>query len=184
MKISFAIFALAVALLACGCGGDDATTSGETRAAATTTGPAPGEVLTTDPRDPHFATVEFGKAPHEWPDIDPPDLPPPKRLLVRNLEIGRGPVVRRGDEVDVYYVAAEYRTGKRSYFNWPPRRPFPFELGSGGMGLGFEEGVEGMRVGGRRELVIPARLMFGVGATDYVVELARIKPPSKPPGGA
>jgi peptidylprolyl isomerase len=175
MKIPLAIFAIGFSLLACSCGGDDVATS-EEKTSAKSSGP------TTDPSDPHFPTVKF-TGPDERPKIDPPNLPPPRRLLVRNLEVGTGPVARDGDELGIWYFAVEYKTGKKTYNVWHPKRPYDFQLGVSGLGEGFEDGVVGMRVGGRRELVVPKHLMFGIGSTAYVVELGWVKPASQAPAG-
>jgi peptidylprolyl isomerase len=183
MKPTISIFVVALALFYSGCGRNDAAApTGEEKSPALDEPRFPSG--TTEP-DPHFATITTtGKAPRAKLKIVPPDLPPPKRLMVKDLELGTGPVAKRGDDVAVWYHSVKYKTGKSVYFNWPPASPFVIELGSGGGGVGFEEGVEGMRVGGRREVLIPARMMYGGGAMDYVVELARIEPGSKAPGNS
>jgi peptidylprolyl isomerase len=136
---------------------------------------------TSSASDPHFATITYsGEGKRAKPQIDPPDLPPSKRLMFRDLKVGTGPIAQRGDDVAVWYRGVKYKTGKQMFIDWPPARPFVIRLGSGGGGEGFEGGVEGMRVGGRREILVPSRMMYGSGALDYVVELARIEPDPKP----
>lgn len=107
-------------------------------------------------------------------------MPPPKKPFVRDLEVGSGPVARRGDEVDLYYVAVNYRTGKEEYANWPPEStaPFTLRIGSRVVSPAWEKGIEGMRPGGRRELLIPARPRFKEAPLDYVVELVDVTPNS------
>ena len=188
MKAAIAIFALVLALFSVGCGGDDAatTTTAETKAASAESSEKQEEFrfpIASDQGDPHFATISYaggGKRPK--PKIDPPNLPPPKRLLVRDIEVGTGPVARRGDEVGVYYIGTHYETGRETFLRWPPASPpWALRLGSGGSGEGFEAGIEGMRVGGRREVLIPARLMYGNGAMDYVIDLVSVGPAKEKP---
>lgn len=164
MKILSAILGLCIplALLACG-EGDSATTSQQESGWEVAAG-----------GDPPFATIIAGEG-GTRPTIDPPDRPPPKRLLVRDLEKGWGPVARRGDLVAVHYVGFDYETGEVSYpGNWPPYPPAEFRLGSGGNGAPFEEGIEGMRADGLREIVIPPHSAYGPNGTDYVVAMARV----------
>lgn len=109
------------------------------------------------------------------PNIDPPDRPAPKQLLVRDLEEGSGPAARRGDEVTLSYAGAMYETGEIRYGGTTQLS----RLGFGGWGEAFEEGIEGMKEGSRRELIIPSRLLGGSGAVDYVIEVTRLKPASE-----
>jgi peptidylprolyl isomerase len=151
--------AVLVALNLWGCGSDQAATSAEGRGV-------------------HFGTITGGKG-QAKPRIHPPGGPPPKKPLVRDLKVGTGPVAHRGDTITVHYIAVDYKTGKERYENWPPTnkpKPFVFELGSGGVSDAWEEGIEGMRIGGRRELIVPSKLLFQNGTLDYVVELVRVKP--------
>lgn len=124
-----------------------------------------------------FATItERGK--RAKPKVVPPDRPPPKEVLTRDLVVGSGPVARRGDRVWVRYFGINYKTGEEQYpGRWRALPPLVFKLGFGGEGKGWEEGIEGMRVGGRREIVAPSRLLYRTGTIDYVVDLVRVKPP-------
>jgi peptidylprolyl isomerase len=103
------------------------------------------------------------------PRFNPPDRPAPKKLLHRSLEEGSGPPVERGDEVAIRYAGAMYESGEVRYGGTAG----PFRLGSGGMGGAFERGIEGMRAGARRELIVPSRFLGGSGAVDYVIEVTR-----------
>lgn len=108
--------------------------------------------------------------------IVPSNEPAPKTMLVRDIKVGSGPVARRGDQVAVHYRSVAYDSGRMVSNTWPPSRPLIMaRLGFEGWGESWEEGIEGMRVGGRRELVIPKRLT-GQGSTlDYVVDLEGVK---------
>jgi peptidylprolyl isomerase len=96
------------------------------------------------------------------PKVEVPKGPPPKKLVVKDLEEGKGPAAKLGDEVSVEYVGVVYKTGKQFDASWDRgEEPFTFELGSGGVIAGWEQGIEGMKVGGRRELIIPPELAYG-----------------------
>ncbi len=85
---------------------------------------------------------------------------PPTKLEVRNLVVGTGASVRGSSTVRVMYVGANYRTGKVfTQVTWTDRRPTTFPLS--GVVRGFAEGLVGMKVGGRREIVIPPKLGYG-----------------------
>jgi len=114
------------------------------------------------------------------PRFDPPDRPAPKKLLHRELERGAGPPAERGDEVAILYAGAMYESGEVRYGG----KAGPFRLGSGGLGGAFERGIEGMRLGARRELILPSRFVGDSGAVDYVIELTRFEPESTPPPGS
>lgn len=134
--------------------------------------------------DPRFSTVSFGDGRHAEPAIDPSDRPPPQKLLVRDLRVGSGPVARPGDRAAVFYIGVDYKTGERRFQTWPPTAsPFVVELNPPGVAAAWEEGVMGMRPGGRRELLIPSRNAFNDGALVYVMDLVRIEPASETPTG-
>lgn len=110
----------------------------------------------------------------DTPEIAAPPGPR-KKLVVRDLEVGSGPPTRRGDLVEVYYVADESETGEPLYHRWPPASPLDYRIGSATWGRGWQEGIEGMRVGGRRELLMPVRYALDNFPIDYVIEVASIK---------
>jgi peptidylprolyl isomerase len=169
MKIPIAVIGLCLATVPLACGGGGSPASEESPA-----------ISVIAPSDPPFAAVFGGEG--DRPTIDPPDRPPPKEVLVRDLELGSGPVAKRGDEVAVHYIGFEYETGEEKYSgSWPPYPPSAFRLGSGGGGGPFESGIEGMKVGGLREVVIPPNRLYGPGGTDYIVDLVRIKSDSERP---
>jgi peptidylprolyl isomerase len=111
------------------------------------------------------------------PKVAIPKGKPPTQLVVENLIEGNGEVAEDGDELSVVYVAVEYETGELFENSWG--FPFGFELGSGAVNDGWEIGLEGMRVGGRRELVVPPKLApYAEDALVYVVDLVEVKKPS------
>lgn len=95
--------------------------------------------------------------------------------MVEDLEEGSGAEVEAGDEIVVNYVAVSYKTGKEFEDVWGWSEPATFQLGTGEVIKGWEQGMKGMKVGGRRELIIPSDLAFKRGAVIYVVELLDVK---------
>ena len=166
MKALLAITGVSLAFVLLGCGeSETATSSGGRRGAETREYPASGP----------FATVSIGKGDAK-PEVDPPDRPPPGGIMVRDLEVGTGPAAHRGDRVAVYYVGINYKTGEQQYGYWPPDRPTETRLTFDTESKVWEEGIEGMKAGGLREMIIPSQLLFGTGTIDYVLELMRVEP--------
>jgi hypothetical protein len=89
------------------------------------------------------------------PKLIVPSGPPPHFLAYQDLIKGEGKVAHWGDKVAIQYVGAEYKNGKQYTSSWDWGSPYYFEVGSAGLIKGFDQGVRGMRVGGRRELIIP-----------------------------
>ena len=107
---------------------------------------------------------------------------PPTRLESADLIVGKGPAAEAGDAVTVEYVLATYSARKVIQSSWTSQ-PFSFTLGQGVI-QGWSDGVVGMRVGGRRELIIPPSLGYGanspgagIGVNDtlvFVIDLQKI----------
>jgi peptidylprolyl isomerase len=95
------------------------------------------------------------------PDVRVPKGSPPKKLVIEDLIKGKGRIARSGDQVTVQYVGVDYKTGKQFDASWDRGQPFPFQLGGGEVIPGWDKGVAGMGVGGRRELIIPPKLAYG-----------------------
>lgn len=102
------------------------------------------------------------------PKVALPKDPPPKRLVVEDLKQGAGPAARAGDELVFHYVEVDYETGREYDSSWDRGKAFSFTLGSRELIRGWEEGLEGMRVGGRRELITPPRWAFEPGGVGNV----------------
>ncbi|HVS28838.1 MAG TPA: FKBP-type peptidyl-prolyl cis-trans isomerase, partial [Solirubrobacteraceae bacterium] len=79
----------------------------------------------------------------------------------KDIVTGKGPAAKAGDTVTVQYVGVSFKTGKQFDASWDRGQPFDFQLGAGMVIPGWDKGVKGMRVGGRRELIIPSRLAYG-----------------------
>ena len=103
------------------------------------------------------------------PDVKIPSGQPPLELEVEDLELGDGPEAAAGSEVDVHYVGVSWSSGRQFDASWDRRNTFSFRLGSGQVIAGWDQGVAGMRVGGRRRLTIPPGLAYGKAGAGGVI---------------
>jgi peptidylprolyl isomerase len=97
----------------------------------------------------------------EKPEVEIPEGAPPDELVIEDVEEGDGVTAENGDQVTVDYVGVDFETGKEFDASFGNPDPFEFALGGGMVIPGWDEGVEGMKVGGRRRLVIPPDLAYG-----------------------
>ena len=97
----------------------------------------------------------------EKTEIDFPEGPPPADLEIKDIWEGEGPVAKAGDFVKVHYVGVAFSTGEEFDASWNRGTPLEFQLGVGQVISGWDQGVQGMKVGGRRQLTIPAHLAYG-----------------------
>ncbi|MGW2211567.1 FKBP-type peptidyl-prolyl cis-trans isomerase [Streptomyces sp. NPDC001781] len=95
------------------------------------------------------------------PEVAVPEGDAPTELTVRDLVVGHGAEVRPGMVVRVHYVGVTFASGKEFDASWDRGEPYKFALGSGKVIKGWDRGVRGMRVGGRREIIVPPRLGYG-----------------------
>ena len=95
------------------------------------------------------------------PEIDFPDTPPPTDLEVTDVATGDGDEAVAGKTVKVHYVGVAHSTGEEFDASYTRGEPLSFRLGSGQVISGWDQGVQGMKVGGRRKLVIPPDLGYG-----------------------
>ena len=142
---------LATALAACG-DDEDGSSAGTTTAAE---------------ERPAAITKELDVKPR----IPKPSGPPPTELVKEDIVVGKGPAAKPGDRVTVHYVGVTFTYGDQFDASWDKQRPFTFELGKGNVIQGWEQGVPGMKVDGRRMLTIPADMAYG----------AQGQPPEIPP---
>ncbi len=164
----FATLALCLALAVAGCGGGDSSSSTATSTEAAAAGKAKGAEDT---------AVK--------PKVTVPGGPPPKKLEQKELVEGTGAEARSGDEVTVQYVGVGYESKEEFDSSWSRSEPFTFTLGAGEVIPGWDQGVEGMKVGGRRELTIPPNLAYGpagappaIGPNEtliFVIDLLAVK---------
>ncbi|KAK1178003.1 FKBP-type peptidyl-prolyl cis-trans isomerase [Streptomyces sp. NBS 14/10] len=106
------------------------------------------------------------------PEVDFPGGEPPKDLEIKDIWEGDGPVAKAGATVSVHYVGVAFSTGEEFDASWNRGTPLQFQLGAGQVISGWDQGVQGMKVGGRRQLIIPAHLAYG----DRGAGGGRIKP--------
>jgi peptidylprolyl isomerase len=102
------------------------------------------------------------------PKITPPKGPAPKTLVIHEIVKGTGAEAKAGASVSVNYVGALYSNGKVFDASWKRKEPFTFTLGQGQVIPGWDQGVAGMRVGGRRELIIPSELAYGAKGSSSI----------------
>ncbi|MEX1209335.1 MAG: FKBP-type peptidyl-prolyl cis-trans isomerase [Candidatus Nanopelagicales bacterium] len=93
------------------------------------------------------------------PDIDFIEGPAPTELVISDLVVGDGAEAVAGATVLVHYVGVDFETGDQFDSSWDRGEPISFPLA--GLIAGWQDGIPGMRVGGRRQLVIPPRLAYG-----------------------
>ena len=137
---------IGVAVLAAGCGSSSKKT--------TATIPSSGATSTTT----------SGGSPTDLsskPSIPKQSGPPPKTLVVKDIVKGHGATATSGKSVTVQYVGVLYSNGQQFDASWDRGQPFSFPLGTGQVIPGWDKGVVGMRVGGRRQLIIPPNLAYG-----------------------
>jgi peptidylprolyl isomerase len=147
------LIALFAALGPVGCGDDDeddgSASAGAGEQQAETTEPSPS------------AQREALKDTSARPVIPRPSGTPPRRLQKEDLVRGKGPRAKLGDTVTVHYAGVTFSTGEEFDASWNRGEPFAFPLGAGAVIAGWDRGVVGMKVGGRRRLVIPPHLGYG-----------------------
>ena len=107
---------------------------------------------------------------HEKPEIDFPDGPPPTDLKVTELAEGEGAEAAAGQTVRVHYVGVAYSTGEEFDASYNRGTPLEFRLGVGMVIQGWDEGITGMKVGGRRRLTIPAQKAYGDRGAGGVIK--------------
>ncbi len=148
----------AAALLAlAGCGGDDekANDSGSSAPSTETT------ETTTAPEQPAATKDSLGQPLDQKPMVEKPAGKAPTALEVEDLAQGTGAEAQAGSQLTVQYVGVSFKSGKQFDASWDNGQPFPFQLGAGMVIPGWDQGLVGMKVGGRRKLTIPPELAYG-----------------------
>jgi peptidylprolyl isomerase len=163
-------------LAGCGGGGKDKSTASTAAApAATATATTPGAGGAAQLQTKPTVTVPSGK--------------PPTKLVTKDIVTGTGATAQAGDTVSVHYVGVSYANRKQFDASWDRHQPFTFQLGGGMVIPGWDQGVVGMKVNGRRELIIPPDLGYGaqgqppaIAPNDtlvFVIDLLRVQPGSR-----
>ena len=106
----------------------------------------------------------------ERPFVDKPAGDIPFELGIDDLVVGDGDEATPGSKVSVHYVGVSFLTGEQFDASWDRGRPFEFKLGKGQVIPGWDAGVAGMRVGGRRRLTIPSAMAYGARGAGGVIK--------------
>ena len=159
------VLLLVLVLALAGCGDE-----GETAAAPT---PTPKATATPDNTD---VTKK--------PKVTVPDELPPDELQIVDIVKGKGPAAKKGDKLTMQYVGLTWSTSVEFDASWDRGEPFTLTLGKGEVIPGWDQGIPGMRRGGRRQLTIPAELAYGaqgsppkIGPNEclrFIIDLVKI----------
>jgi peptidylprolyl isomerase len=165
---AFAVLAIVALLAGCGSGGSSTITVGNENkgdeASAKASATTPGATTTT-------ATTPSSGPLSKEPTVTPPSGAPPTTLVAKDLVKGTGAEAQLGKSITVNYKGVLYHGGKEFDSSWKRGEPSTFQLEQGKLIAGWTQGIPGMKVGGRRELIIPASLAYG----------AKGSPPTIPP---
>jgi peptidylprolyl isomerase len=168
---------LCVALAATSCGSEDSGDATDAGSASTTT-ESSAAGTTPDAAESDNAGERTKAGAPTKPEVPSPSGTPPKELVIEEIEEGSGPEAKKGDKVTVHFVADD-EAGKEAFSTWPgdnPGKQLAFELGGGKYSQAFEEGTEGMKAGGRRELSVPAKqAQYTKSALLYVIDLIAVE---------
>ncbi len=106
----------------------------------------------------------------EKPSVTIPEGEPPAERQIDDIEVGEGDEATAGRSVEVHYVGVSWKTGKQFDASWDRGSPFSFGLGAGQVIQGWDQGVAGMKVGGRRRITIPPHLGYGDRGAGGVIK--------------
>ncbi len=159
---------------------ESTTTTAESATTETTTTKAAGGTPTADAKSTGISADTSKK-----PEIPKPKGKEPTKLVATDIVTGKGATAKSGDSVQVQYVGVLFSDGEQFDASWDNGSPFDFTLGQGEVIKGWDEGVAGMKVGGRRMLTIPPDLAYGEGGQGsigpnatlvFVVDLLNVTP--------
>jgi peptidylprolyl isomerase len=184
---------LALAFAAAGCGGgggsDSSSSSSESSVPAESSTPTES-TGSTESKDSSESSSTTEKAKPVTTDKTKPKLTVPKgidpsKFATKDLEEGTGPSAKLGDKVTIHYAGIGYDSGLEVESTWSLKEPYTFTVGGGEALKGGERGVQGMKVGGRREMIIPGNLAYGpegrpptIGSNEtliFVIDLLAIE---------
>jgi len=169
--LALAALAAAATIAGCGSSGSSSTiTVGNENSADNALVKAGASASTTTPS---AKTPTSGPLSKE-PEVKPPAGAPPTKLVTKDLVAGTGKEAKLGETITVNYVGVLFHGGKVFDSSWKRGEPASFPLKTGGLIPGWTQGIPGMKVGGRRELVIPAALAYGAKGSGSTI------PPNEP----
>jgi peptidylprolyl isomerase len=164
--ITCALIALAAAMAGCGSSSSTAQgvqlapANGQTAASATATASSSTTASATS-----TSATPLPAALKTKPNVVPPSGAAPKTLVIKDLIKGTGPAATPTSTVTVQYVGVLYKGGKQFDASWDHPGGQPTSLPLSGVIKGWQQGIPGMKVGGRRELIIPASLAYGAAGS-------------------
>jgi peptidylprolyl isomerase len=137
------------AIAVAGCGGSEPTKTAEIPAGAAPAAPPPPKASTNlkDTKTKPVVPAQKGA--------------PPKKLVVKDIVVGKGKAAKKGDKLSMQYVGVLYKGGEQFDASWDNGSPFDFTLGQHMVIPGWDKGLIGIKPGGRRELIIPPALGYG-----------------------
>jgi peptidylprolyl isomerase len=154
------LLTLAVALAGCGGGGSSSSSQPGSSSGEQPASP-PASPTPTARKAVAAIAAHISKSLAHKPKIPAPNGAPPLKLVERDIVKGKGKPARPGEVVRVQYVGVSWSTGQEFDSSWSRNQAFSFPLGAGQVIPGWDQGVAGMRPGGRRLLVIPPELGYG-----------------------
>jgi peptidylprolyl isomerase len=175
VKVLSLLLVLLLGAAVAACGGDD---DSESEAAATATPEATAQAANIDE-----IAAGISKNTKKKPEIVTPTGDPPTELVSRDIVKGKGPKAKAGDTLTMQYVGVLWSDGQQFDASWDSGQAFPFQLGAQMVIPGWDQGMVGMREGGRRLLVIPPELGYGpqgsgpIGPNEslvFVVDLQKL----------
>ncbi|MFN2497102.1 MAG: FKBP-type peptidyl-prolyl cis-trans isomerase [Pseudonocardiaceae bacterium] len=104
------------------------------------------------------------------PVVEVPEGPPPSELVIEDQVVGDGAEATPGLHIEAHYVGVSYATGQQFDASWDRGAPLAFQLGTGRVIQGWDDGIAGMRVGGRRRLTVPPHLAYGDRGAGGVIK--------------
>ena len=146
------------ALAVVGCGDDDDGDSAATSSTPAATATAPAQTTATTEKP---AAGGKDENVDEKPKVEKGSGPAPGKLVVEDLVEGTGPGAKAGEQLTMHYVGVDYETGKQFDASWDRGEPFSLQLGAGMVIPGWDEGLVGIKKGGRRKLTIPPDKAYG-----------------------
>ena len=152
LKVLSILLALVLGVGITACGGDDS--SSETAATAT---PTP----TASPANVAEIAAGITKNTKKEPKIVTPTGDPPTQLVIKDIVKGKGPKAKAGEKLTMDYTGYSWSNGEKFDASWDRKQHFPFQLGAGMVIPGWDQGMVGMKEGGRRLLIIPPDLGYG-----------------------
>jgi peptidylprolyl isomerase len=159
--------AIALAAAVAGCGSSTAPgvqLAPSAGATAPTSTVASASTTATTTSSTSTSSVPLPAALKTKPKVVPPSGPPPKKLVIKDLIKGTGPAATAGSTVTVQYVGVLYKGGTQFDASWNDGSGQPVQLPLSGVIPGWQQGIPGMKVGGRRELIIPPSLAYKAAA--------------------